>query len=217
MARIKDRPVPSQKIANNLFAIRTHTVNFFIYQSGQGSICFDSGFDRKLILRQLEILQINPKDITHLFLTHSDFDHTRGMALFENAILYLSAAEEPMINGKIARALGIFHNSKINRPYHLLVDNEIIKVGSNEIRAITTPGHTPGSVSYFLDEWLLFVGDTCKLVGDRFYPLRRYINMDTEEQKRSIHKLARLKTVQMACTAHSGCTTNFDLAIQYWK
>ncbi len=47
---------------------------------------------------------------------------------------------------------------------------------------------------------------TAKLVDHKVRSLRACINMDTERQKESSHKLARLDGVQLACTAHSGCT-----------
>jgi glyoxylase-like metal-dependent hydrolase (beta-lactamase superfamily II) len=34
-----------------------------------------------------------------MYLTHSDFDHAGGLALFANAEIYLSSDEQPMISG----------------------------------------------------------------------------------------------------------------------
>ena len=47
--------------------------------------------------------------------------------------------------------------------------------------------------------------------------IRPYINMDTEQQKQSIQKLAALENIRLACTAHWGCTDEFDKAIQHRK
>jgi glyoxylase-like metal-dependent hydrolase (beta-lactamase superfamily II) len=113
--------------------------------------------------------------------------------------------------------MGLIYNSKIKRTYHLLNDNDIVTIGSTKIRAIATPGHTPGSMSYLVNESLLFVGDTFKLRDNRVRSLRRYINMDTEQQKESIRKLAHLDHVRLACTAHSGYTKEFNHAIRDWK
>ncbi len=210
-------PIKTGKITDNLYAVQTFTVNFFIYSYANGFICFDSGFIKKLILNQLEWLDIDPVKITHVFLTHSDFDHTLGLPLFKNAKIYLSSDEEQMITQKRARKMGIIYNFKINRPYSLLNDQELVTVGTSKIRAIATPGHTPGSMCYLLNESVLFVGDTFKLQNNQVYPIRRIINMDTEKQKESIRKLAHLENVQLACTAHNGCTTEFNEAIRKWR
>jgi hydroxyacylglutathione hydrolase len=211
------RPINTGIITDNLYAVKTETVNFFIYKSNEDTICIDSGFRKNLIIRELNSLDIDPKSITHLFLTHSDFDHTNGLALFEKAKIYLSSYEEQLITGRKARMLGVIYNSKINRPYNLLNDKDIVVVGSTKIRAISTPGHTTGSMSYLVNESILFVGDTFKLIDNKVYSIRRYINMNTEQQKESIRKLACLDNVRLACTAHTGYTREFNEAISGWK
>jgi hypothetical protein len=45
----------------------------------------------------------------------------------------------------------------------------------------------------------------------------RLINMDTATQKASIRKLARLGNVSLLCTAHTGCTTDYALAMKDWQ
>jgi hydroxyacylglutathione hydrolase len=155
--------------------------------------------------------------VKYVVLTHSDFDHASGSALFDNAKRYLAAEEEPLITGQRARMLGLIYNPKIKRPYRVLNDDDVVTIGATSIRAIATPGHTAGSMSYFVDESILFAGDAFKLVDGRVCALRRYINMDTEAQKQSIRKLARLKNVRLACTAHTGYTWEFNEAAGEWK
>lgn len=209
--------VKTGKITEDLYAVKIGTVNFYIFKSGEDFICFDTGFGKRFILGQLKSLGIHPRKITHVFLTHSDFDHAGGSALFEKAKLYLSADEEAMITGKKARMFGFFYNSKIKRPYHLLHDNERITIGPMSIRAISTPGHTAGSMSYLVNGSILFVGDTFKLIDGKVCSLRSYISMDTVRQKESIRKLAGLDQVKLACTAHTGYTREFNKAIGDWK
>jgi hydroxyacylglutathione hydrolase len=216
MGLIRNRPVGTGKIADHLYAVRTGPVNFFVYQDEEQAVCIDSGFGKRQILRGLQSLGIDPRRVTHLFLTHSDFDHASGLRVFPQAKIYLSLAEEPMITGMKARTFA-YYNPAIPRPYRLLQDGEVVTVGAMRIRAIGTPGHTPGSMSYLLDGSILFVGDTFKLVAGQVHPLRRYINNDTEQQKESIRKLASLEGVRLACTAHSGYTERFDEAIRAWR
>ena len=202
---------------DGLYAVKTGTVNFFIYTGKDGIICIDAGFSRNLIIRELKCLGIDPKSITHLFLTHSDFDHANGLAVFEKAEIYLSSAEEQLITGQEARMLGFIHNPKIKRQYHLLKDSDVVTVGSIKIKAISTPGHTIGSMSYLINESILFVGDTFKLVDDNVYPKRRMFNMDSQQQQESIRKLACLEDVRLAYTAHNGYTKEFNEAMKEWK
>lgn len=211
------RPIETGKLSDNLYVVKTGTVNFFIYKNDEDAICIDAGFWKRSILRGLHSLGIEPESVSHLFLTHSDFDHASGSGLFRRARIYLSSGEEQMITRRKARMLGCIYNPAIKRSHQLLNDNDIVTIGSITIKAITTPGHTPGSMSYLVNGSLLFVGDTFKLSDNRVYPLRRYINMDPERLKESIRKLARLEHIQLACTAHSGVTKEFDEAIGDWK
>jgi Zn-dependent hydrolases, including glyoxylases len=213
---VHTRPVKTGEIAAHVYAVKTDMVNFFVYRNGQDTICIDSGFGKRTITRELNRLGIAPGSVTHLFLTHSDFDHSNGLALFEKAQIYLSADEEQIISGKIPRLYGFIYNSRLKKPYHPLHDNDMVTAGSIKVRAIATPGHTPGSMSYLVNDSVLLVGDTFKLVNNKVYPLRRY-NMDTEQQKESIRKLAGLVNVRLACTAHSGYTEEYSEAISCWK
>jgi hydroxyacylglutathione hydrolase len=215
--RMHLHPIKSGRISDNLYAVKTGTVNFFIYKKNENSICIDAGFGKSLIVREMNSLGINPSGITHLFLTHSDFDHADGLPVFENAKIYLSCDEEQLITRQQTRMFGFIYNSRINRPYHLLRDNDVVFAGSIKIQAIATPGHTTGSMSYLINESILFVGDAFKLVENKVLPKRRYINMNTEQQKASIRKLARLDNICLACTAHNGYTKEFDHAISSWK
>ncbi|HUW63265.1 MAG TPA: MBL fold metallo-hydrolase [Spirochaetia bacterium] len=210
-------PLRTGKISDHLDAVKVGMVNFFVYKDDEDTICIDSGFRKSEIIRELSTLHIDPADVTHLFMTHSDYDHAGGLDSFEKAKVYLSSDEEQMITRRKARQLGLIYNSSIGREYTLLNDNEIITVGSIKISAIATPGHTPGSMSYLLNDHILFTGDTICLRDNKVYPFKRFLNMDTQLQKESIRKLARLGHVQMACTAHTGYTEEFDKAIADWK
>ena len=86
----------------------------------------------------------------------------------------------------------------------MLEDGEEVNIGEIVIKGITTPGHTPGSMSYLVNKEFLFTGDTVSLRGGKMVPFYRLINMDTKKQKESIIKIAEIETVRMICTAHSG-------------
>jgi glyoxylase-like metal-dependent hydrolase (beta-lactamase superfamily II) len=209
-------PIETGRITDNLFVIRTGTANFYIYKSEEDMICFDCGFGKNQIIGQLSNLGIEPECISRLFLTHSDFDHANGLSVFEKAEIYLSSQEEQMITGKKARKLRFIYNSGIKRAYHLLNDNDIVTVGSTIIRAIATPGHTPGSMSYLVNESILFVGDALRIINGKVCPIRFY-NMDKEQHKESIRKLAYLDNVHLVCTGHRGYTERFNEAISHWR
>lgn len=209
-------PIDTGKIRDDLFVIRSGTANFYIYKTDCGVICFDCGFGKSQIKRELCSLGIDLNSITHLFLTHSDFDHANGLPLFENAKVFLSSDEEQMVNRKKARKFGFIYNFRIKREYHLLKDNDYVEVGLTKIRAIATPGHTPGSMCYLINETILIVGDAFRIVNGKVCPIKLY-NMDSKMHRESIRKLACLDNIELVCTGHRGYYKKFSEAINHWK
>jgi len=82
--------------------------------------------------------------------THIHADHlSRSRALAEqtNTTLYLPAQE------------------RVAFPFAPLRDDDTVRIGTSQLIALHTPGHTLESTSYLLDERLLFTGDTLFLAA----------------------------------------------------
>jgi hydroxyacylglutathione hydrolase len=210
-------PAPTGVLDGNVSAVRDGDVNLFLYTDGRDRIAVDCGCGAKRVFRELEKLAVDPETVTHLFLTHTDMDHAGGLALFPKAKIHLPAAEERMIDGRTARLLGVYRNRPIARPYALLQDGDLVTAGTIRIRAIASPGHTPGSMSYLVNDRALFTGDALRLqngTADVFYAV---LAMDVEAQRKSIRKLASLQGIGVLCTAHTGCTTRVEKAMERWR
>ena len=199
-----------------MYAINRKYVNFYIYKEENQTICFDTGTGCNGIKRELKKINIIPDQITHVFLTHSDKDHVDGIKLFNNAGIYMSKLELPLTEGKIKRS-PFTKNIIKEKKYQTLDDGEIIKIGPIKIKAISTPGHTPGSMSYLLNDFILFVGDTIDIKKNEATTGLNFMNMNTELQKESIKKLSKLKDISIVCTGHSGTSLDFDSIMKKWQ
>jgi glyoxylase-like metal-dependent hydrolase (beta-lactamase superfamily II) len=205
-------------IADNVFQIKTRWVSMFVYVAGRSPICFDAGIREGPIKRAFDDLGLALNQVSSVFLTHTDRDHVGGLSLFTSADVYLSVDEEQMVNGTTPRGLRFVHNAPLKRGYKLLGDGDVVRAGRTQIKALATPGHTPGSMSYLVDDSFLFVGDTVALLHGkvRAFSRRRLgdrIHMDITTQTASIRKLAQLKDVSLMATAHTGFTTDFRFAM----
>jgi glyoxylase-like metal-dependent hydrolase (beta-lactamase superfamily II) len=216
------------RIAGNVYEIKAKVVSMFVYATDEGLICFDSGLSKGAVKREFASLSLNPEFVTNVFLTHTDRDHVGGLNLFKNAELYLSVDEEQMIDKRTPRFLGFVHNASLQKPYRLLKDGDIVQAGEVKIKAIATPGHTPGSMSYLVNGSTLFTGDTVPLKEGKVRPFSKLrpsdmirlhslvASMDTATQAESVRKLAKLQNVSLMATAHTGFTINFQYAMSDW-
>jgi len=209
------------KVADNVYEIKSRFVSMFVYNADELLVCFDTGFDEKTVKDGFDQLGFDAAAVKYVFITHSDRDHVGGLQLFKHAEVYLSIDEEQMITRKTPRFFGITHNPPITRDYTLLNDGDTVQAGPVRVKALATPGHTPGSMSYVVNDSILFAGDTVVLKNGKARPfsklhLRDLSHMDTATQARSMRKLAHLSDIALMLTAHSGFTTEFDSAMTEW-
>jgi hydroxyacylglutathione hydrolase len=207
-------PVETGQVTEHVYAVRVRDVNMFIYTDGEHAVAIDAAYAGDALFEELKRLPIPPESVTHLFLTHADVDHAGGLDAFPGAQIYLSKDEEQMIDGTTARLFGLYHSPRLARAYSLLDDGDIVTVGTTRVRAVATPGHTPGAMSFVVNDRVLFSGDTLALRNGRVYPFYRLFNKDTATQRESIRKLASLQGIDLLCTAHTGCTRDYARAMQ---
>ncbi|TBR25358.1 MAG: MBL fold metallo-hydrolase [Candidatus Nitrosotenuis sp.] len=100
--------------------------------------------------KYVEFAQKEGLRITKVIDTHQHADHVsaaKELAQITNSKLYLSKIEEYK-----------FESEKVE-------DGNTIPFGSKQLRAIHTPGHTAGSMSYVLDDKCVFSGDILFVEG----------------------------------------------------
>lgn len=200
------RPIKTKEIEQGLYSIRTLISNFYILKIEDEYIAFDAGFTSILSRIGLNKLKINPKKVTHVFLTHSDFDHIGALKIFKNAKIYISNEEELLVTHKKARR-GIVFNKRIKK-YFTLANEETVRLKSLEIKMFLTPGHTIGSSMYSVNDNLLFVGDSISLKTNKeIQPFSFIQNMNHNLNKQTISNLIKqnfFNKYEMILTGHYG-------------
>jgi glyoxylase-like metal-dependent hydrolase (beta-lactamase superfamily II) len=199
----------TEKINANVYSVKNQGVNFYLFQEGNDIIAIDTGNNNEKTLRELKLINIEPSQIKAIFLTHSDYDHAGGIKFFPDAKIYVNEKEQEMLSGKTKRFLWT-KTKDLPREYTLLRDNEVIRIGNTKVKAISTPGHTPGSTSYLINDTSLFTGDTLRLVNGKVKPFIWWLNLDRKAQKVSI------RNIELMATAHTGYTKNFKEAMKDW-
>ena len=106
------------------------------------SIIIDTPMDpEKLITASLET---TPKTI---LITHNHMDHIYGYSEVLNALKTDSGIGEHDAN------------ALPTEPDYKIIDGQVFSIGNLKIKAIHTPGHTPGSTCFLINKQL-FTGDT---------------------------------------------------------
>lgn len=147
------------KIWGNLYFVGTVDASTHIVDTGEGLIMLDSGYQQSLylVIHNMHLLGFNPTDIKYIVHTHGHIDHfgaTRALVELTGAKTFLGRADRQYANGELdlsyAKELEM-EFSETFEPDVLLDDGDIIELGNTKIKAVATPGHTPGAMSYFFD------------------------------------------------------------------
>ena len=125
------------------------------------AIVIDPGDQPEEILALARDMGLNIKLIAN---SHGHIDHVlgiRGVQEATGAKLLLHARELEIIQGAAGAAASLLGRPVEPPPVpdHLLEDGDEVEVEGLKLTVLHTPGHTPGSLSFYADG-LLFSGDT---------------------------------------------------------
>ena len=127
-------------------------------ESGE-AVVIDPGGDGDIIL---DAVERRPWKIVAVLNTHAHFDHTAANAELVSrtgAPLMVPRGDAPHLE-QAHMAAGLYGLVAEKSPpaNHLLDEGEVIKVGDEEIRVLSTPGHTVGGAA-FVTSIGIFSGD----------------------------------------------------------
>ena len=132
----------------------------FVIDFGDQLVMIDSGLGRSVpvILDNIRSAGLDPKQISTLILTHCHIDHIGGAREIQEqtgcriAVHELDA--EAVETGDSAKTAAGWYGTKLSP---LTVDHrlsgslESLSFGKETLHCLHTPGHTPGSISLYLD------------------------------------------------------------------
>ena len=143
----------------------------------------------------------NMGSFKYILLTHGHFDHILKAKEYRDitgAKIVISKSDSEFTNDNHLNLSNRFlRRSKIKLENFdadiLLDDGDILPFGKSEIRVLSTPGHTQGSVCYIIDN-IIFSGDTLfyNNCGSTKFPTGNINELNTSLKKLNENPLALL-------------------------
>jgi glyoxylase-like metal-dependent hydrolase (beta-lactamase superfamily II) len=154
----------------NYQAGRKLGVNVYLIDGGDQFAIMDIGYEDSVadvvdIVRKMDFSLSN---CAYLIATHADADHVQGLAkakeLFKGRVVAHPHSIPGIETGDVETTFARITAQNIDMPMppvnvdQALNDGDFITIGNLKLQAWHTPGHTPGQLSFKLNN-LLFVGD----------------------------------------------------------
>ncbi len=134
---------------------------FILVDNNQSCVVIDPSNSNDGIINFIEKNNFSCKAV---LLTHGHFDHMRGVDKIVNKYscpLYIGFDDIPLLKNSYLNCSELCNSSLVVESNGIsLSDNEVLHLLDEDIKVISTPYHTQGSVSYYLEKsGILFPGD----------------------------------------------------------
>ena len=142
-----------------VYFVGTDPASSHLIDTGDGLILLDAGYPHSLYLvfEGIRRMGFDPRDIRLVLLSHGHYDHlgaARAVAEYSGARTCLGAPDRDYANGTLdltwARELGYVYDEAFE-PDILLRDGDTLRLGNISVECVLTPGHTPGTMSFFFE------------------------------------------------------------------
>lgn len=165
-----------------------------------------AGYSVDKIIKNIEKLGFDPKNLTKILLTHCHIDHIGGVPALKKRFgpkIYIHILDAPPLEkgDQILTAASWYQTTFPPTPVDVKFNSpeEILKIGGEKIICLHTPGHTPGSICIYLDK----DGKRVLFAQDLHGPLLEEFGSNLGDWDRSTKKLLDLDA-DILCEGHFG-------------
>jgi len=165
-----------------------------------------AGGSSSQLVRNIEMLGLNPSSVTHVILTHCHIDHIGSAPFFRqkygSKILIHALDARALETGDSIRTAANWYGTMFPPTpidHQISGSLETLTFGHEELHCLHTPGHTPGSISVYLDR----AGKRVLFGQDIHGPFNKAFGSDISAWKKSMQALLDLKA-DILCEGHFG-------------
>lgn len=159
------------RIYGNTYYVGTAGLSAILVTGPQGHVLLDADLPQSAaqIRANIEALGFKVSDIKWIVNSHAHFDHAGGIAAMQQAsgaqVAASDSGAKALQAGEIGKDDPQFETPAMRYPpvanVRVMQDGEEVVVGPLHLRALMTPGHTPGSTSW---TWTSCESNDCKQV-----------------------------------------------------
>lgn len=153
-----NEPMAPFQIYGNSWYVGTKNLSSILITSDFGHVLLDGGLPQSapLIAANIESLGFKLQDIKAILVSHAHFDHAGGISQLQRLsgaqVFARRPANEALLSGKLTRddpQFGVKGSSfEPVKNVWVVQDDQLLGIGSIRLRAVGTPGHTPGSTTW---------------------------------------------------------------------
>jgi glyoxylase-like metal-dependent hydrolase (beta-lactamase superfamily II) len=165
-----------------------------------------AGWSVDKIIKNVEKLGFDPRNLSKILLTHCHIDHIGGVPEIKKRFgskIYIHKLDAPPLEtgDQILTAASWYQTTFPPTPVDVKFNSqeETLRIGGEQIVCLHTPGHTPGSISVYLE----LNGKGILFAQDLHGPLLEEFGSNLDDWDRSTKKLLDLDA-DILCEGHFG-------------
>ena len=188
----------------DVFSDNSYETNCWLIgaEGTEDAVVVDPGFSPGLVHRMLETAGRRPVAV---LATHGHFDHVGSAAEFcgDDLPLHIHEADALALTDPPAWGAGLQTPPVPVKDVRMLVDGDVLTFAGFRVEVLHTPGHTPGSVCFRTDGWVL-TGDLvfAGAIGRHDFP-----NSSDAHMERSLRRFLELSDDLDVYPGHGPKTT----------
>jgi metallo-beta-lactamase class B len=143
------------KIMGNVYYVGANNISSILVATPQGHILIDTGTEKMgaVVFPNIVKLGFKPADIKVMLISHAHYDHMETMETMRRLTGATVAALEAEVPALVSGHDLSSNETWGHEPIHVgrvLKSGDDITLGGSTIKVIWTPGHTPGTATYFI-------------------------------------------------------------------
>lgn len=163
-------PQTPVKVFGNTYFVGFQGLSVALIDTGQGLILIDGAVPQAVAEIEANIVQLGYRiqDVRYILNTEAHFDHSGGLAALARdsgaTVIASPAGAEALRSGRVLHSdpqASDIEDAPAVANVRAVQDGEAITLGDVTVRAVFTPGHTPGSASW---TWQSCEGADCRTV-----------------------------------------------------